>query len=188
MDKAKLLAMTTDIVSAHASANEMTQETLIAEIAQVYVKLASLAGVEGTVDLVVATTSAEPEELKPAVPLEAAFGAEKVFCMVCGQGMKTLKRHLANSHGLKPGQYRKQFGIPAGTALVAKNYSDARKIMAKELKLADRLVKARAMKGKKTAAPAMVAAGTPAKAAKKGKDVKAASPRKRTKAGKTTTE
>ena len=39
--------------------------------------------------------------------------------MVCGKGMKTLKRHISTAHGLKPGQYRKQFNIPAGTPLVA---------------------------------------------------------------------
>jgi predicted transcriptional regulator len=63
--------------------------------------------------------------------------------------MKTLKRHLSTAHGMKPGQYRKAFSIPAGTALVAKNYSEARKKMAADLHLADRLVKARAARGKK---------------------------------------
>ena len=63
--------------------------------------------------------------------------------------MKTLKRHLATAHDLKPGQYRKMYGIPAGTPLVAKDYSEARKKMAQDLNLAERLVKARAARGKK---------------------------------------
>jgi predicted transcriptional regulator len=87
--------------------------------------------------------------MKAAVPMEAAFGTDKVFCMVCGKGMKTLKRHIATAHSMKPGQYRKTFGIAAGTPLVAKSYSEARKKMAKNLNLAERLVKARAAKGKK---------------------------------------
>lgn len=161
MDKTRLLAMTADIVSAHASANEMNQEALLSEIAQVYAKLASLAGVEGTIDLAVEAAPAEAE-LKPAVPLEAAFDADKVFCMICGQGMKTLKRHLSVSHGLKPGQYRRQFGVPAGTALVAKNYSEARKKMATDLNLAEGLAKARAARGKK--APEKPTENAPAKA------------------------
>jgi predicted transcriptional regulator len=146
MDKTALLTMTKDIVAAHASMNELTREELLAEIQNIYAKLATLGGVE---DVAGVPIGGEEEVAKPAVPLQAAFGAEKVFCMVCGKGMKTLKRHLATTHDLKPGQYRKQFGIPAGTPLVAKDYSEARKKMAVDLNLAAGLAKARAARGKK---------------------------------------
>jgi predicted transcriptional regulator len=150
MDKRLLLQMTADIVASHASMNELTQADLLGEIDQVYAKLASLAGgVEGEGELALEIVSGAPEKLKPAVPLDAAFGADKVFCMVCGKGMKTLKRHLATAHDMKPGQYRRAFGIPPGTSLVAREYSEARKKMAKELNLAERLVDARAARGKK---------------------------------------
>ncbi len=155
MDKRLLLQLTADIVASHASMNEMAQEDLLAEIDRVYNKLAALAGAEGIeIEEPVEVEAAEEAPPKPAVPIEAAFGKEKVFCMVCGKGMKTLKRHLSTAHGLKPGQYRKMFGIPAGTPLVAKDYSEARKKMAEKLNLADRLVEARAaraakLKGKK---------------------------------------
>ena len=150
MDKKALLQMTVDIVASHASMNEISKEDLISEIDQVFNKLASLSGGE---DIIVETVSYEEpvveEVAKPAVPLEAAFGSDKVFCMICGKGMKTLKRHISTAHGLKPGQYRKQFNIPSGTPLVAKIYSDQRKKMAQNLNLAERLVKARAARGKK---------------------------------------
>lgn len=171
MDKAKLLSLTADIVSAHASTNELTQEALLTEIGHVFAKLAALAGEEGTVDIAGESAAPAPEEVRPAVPLAAAFGADKVFCMVCGAGMKTLKRHLAAAHGLKPGQYRKQFGIPAGTLLVASKYSEARKEMAKGLNLAERLEKARAARAKKGAKSAKEEA--PAQAAKLAKQAKA---------------
>ena len=146
MDKTALLTMTKDIVAAHASMNELTQEELLAEIQNIYAKLAALAGVED-----VAGVPIEGEEVATpaAVPLQAAFGAEQVFCMVCGKGMKTLKRHLATAHDLKPGQYRKQFGVPPGTPLVAKRYSEARKKMALDLNLAEGLAQARAARKKK---------------------------------------
>ncbi|MBI5017593.1 MAG: MucR family transcriptional regulator [Deltaproteobacteria bacterium] len=151
MDKRLLLQMTADIVASHASMNELSQVDLLGEISMVFKRLSDLAGgMEGEEIVIEAeATAAKSEPPKPAVPLEAAFGADKVFCMVCGQGMKTLKRHLSTAHAMKPGQYRKAFGIPAGTALVAKNYSEARKKMAADLHLADRLVKARAARGKK---------------------------------------
>ena len=150
MDKRTLLALTADIVSSHASVNELTQTDLLAEIQNVFAKLSALAGDE-SVECVAFESGVSEEEVlpaAPAVPLEAAFGADKVFCMVCGKGMKTLKRHLSTAHDLKPGQYRKQFGIPSGTPLVAKDYSEARKKMAKDLNLADGLAKARAARGK----------------------------------------
>jgi predicted transcriptional regulator len=150
MDKKALLQMTADIVASHASMNEIGQDALLDEIQKVFGKLASLGeGME--LETVAEATAVEVagEVAAPAVPLEAAFGADKVFCMVCGKGMKTLKRHLSTAHGLKPGQYRKQYNIPAGTPLVAKNYSEQRKAMAQSLNLAERLVKARAARGKK---------------------------------------
>ncbi len=150
MDKKSLLQMTVDIVASHASMNEISKDDLLLEIDMVFNKLAVLSGGEELVAEAVTIVEAEaPVEVKPAVPLEAAFGSDKVFCMVCGKGMKTLKRHISTAHGMKPGQYRKQFGIPSGTPLVAKMYSDQRKSMAKNLNLAERLVKARAARTKK---------------------------------------
>ncbi len=150
MDKRLLLQLTADIVASHASMNELSQEGLLAEIDRVYAKLATLGGMEDVeMPALEAEEGGAEEPPKPAVPLEAAFGKEKVFCMLCGRGMKTLKRHLATAHDLKPGQYRRMFSIPAGTPLVAKDYSEARKKMAKDLNLAERLVEARAARGKK---------------------------------------
>ena len=148
MDTKTLLQMTTEIVSAHASMNSMTQEQLLGEIQKVCAKLAALAGGPDLPCVPIEESTQGGGALEPAVPMEAAFGADKVFCMVCGAGMKTLKRHLSSAHGMKPGEYRKAFGIPAGTSLVAKNYSAARKKMAQDLNLADRLVEARAARAK----------------------------------------
>jgi predicted transcriptional regulator len=109
MDKQTLLTLTSDIVASHASANELSQGELLGEIDQVFRKLASLAGAEGMEPSIAGELPPEEEaEITPAVPLEAAFGAEKVFCMACGKGMKTLKRHLSTAHDLKPGQYRRK--------------------------------------------------------------------------------
>ena len=99
---ATLLEMAVEIVSAHASANNMTKDELIAEIASVY---------------------------------------------------QTLARHLMTAHGLKPGQYRKQFGIPSKQSLAAKSYSESRRQMAIDRGLGEGLAKARAARVKKAAAP-----------------------------------
>ena len=150
MDKSTLLTLTTDIVSAHASANGLSVEELLSEIQDVYAKLSGLAGHAGEECIAVWSEEVGEDEAPatPAVPLNAAFGSEKIFCMVCGKGFTTLKRHLTVSHDLTAKEYRKKFGIPAGTVLAAKDYSATRKQMALDLNLADGLAKARAAHGK----------------------------------------
>ncbi|HEU5361017.1 MAG TPA: MucR family transcriptional regulator [Candidatus Deferrimicrobiaceae bacterium] len=143
MDKKLLVELTTEIVSAHASVNEMSRDDLLDEIQAVFQKLNLLVGVEGEVAEVL------PGEVKPAIPLNAAFGAEQVFCMECGKGFTTLKKHLAVSHNLTPKDYRKRFNIPSKTPLVAKNYSEAKKKIAQKLGLAEKLAAGRKKRGKK---------------------------------------
>jgi predicted transcriptional regulator len=137
MDKRVLVELTTEIVSAHASVNEMSREDLLDEIQAVFQKLNVLVGTEGE------AATGVLSEVKPAIPLNAAFGAEKVFCMECGKGFTTLKKHLAVSHNLTPKDYRKKFKVPAKTPLVAKNYSEAKKKIAQKLGLAEKLAAGR---------------------------------------------
>jgi predicted transcriptional regulator len=137
MDKNVLIELTAEIVTAHASVNEMNQDALLNEIQAVFLKLNGLAGGE-EVEL-----PAAAGEIKAAMPMDQAFGAEKVFCMVCGKGFTTLKKHIAVSHQMTPKQYRKAFNIPSKVALVSRNYSDSKKKIAQKLGLADKLAEGR---------------------------------------------
>lgn len=138
---ATLLEMAAEIVAAHASTTTMSKEELIAELAQVHDALTGLEKGE-------AVAVAEKEEA-PAVSKKKAFGKDKVICMICGKEMKTLARHLKTAHSMKPGEYRKQFGIPRSQPLAAKSYSESRRQMAMERGLGENLAKARAARGKK---------------------------------------
>jgi len=157
-----LLELTANIVSSHASMSEMTSEELLQEIQNVHAALLKLEEVIGE--------TAGPGELKaPVITLEKAFQPDQVLCMICGkEGMKTLTRHLAKVHGLKPGAYRKQYGIPRAQSLTAKNFSDARRKMALDRGLAANLAKARAVKAAnlKAAKPQPEVAAKPVKTAK----------------------
>ena len=135
-----LLELTANIVSSHASVSEMSGEDLLLELQKVHIALQKLEGetVEGM---------EKTESKGPAMSVKKAFQPDQVCCMICGKaGMKTLARHLAQVHGLKPGEYRKQFGIPSSQALTARNFSEARRRMAQEKGLADNLAKARAVR------------------------------------------
>lgn len=154
-----LLEMATSIVSSHASVSEMSTEELLQEIQKVYEALQKLEG---------APEAAAGEEAKPAISLKKAFQADQVTCLICGKsGMKTLTRHLAKVHSMKPGEYRKQFGISSKQPLTAKKFSESRRKMAQERGLAENLAKARAVRAAKL--KAKTDKGSKATAAKKKK-------------------
>lgn len=140
---ASLLEMAGEIVMAHASKTTMNKDELLKEIQEVYAALVALEKGES-----VAAPVVIEEEAKPAISWKRSIGKNAITCLICGESMKTLTRHLKSKHGLKPGDYRKQFGIPRTQALAAKSYSESRKQMAIERGLGDNLAKARAARGK----------------------------------------
>ena len=161
---ATLVEIAAQLVSSHASSTPMTSDELLAEISKVHAALKSLeAGqtLEGT------------EEAKPSLSIKEAFKKNEVVCLVCGKGgFKTLARHLSTAHGLKPGAYKKQFGISSKQALSAKSYSEARRKMAQDRGLADNLAKAREVRMANIEAKKETVA-KPAKAVKAPKAAKA---------------
>ena len=145
---ATLLEMAVELVSAHACNTTMTKDELIAEIASVYQALAALEKGEATI-----TEGSAGEEVKPVISAKKSIGKNAITCLICGKSMKTLARHLKTAHDLKPGQYRKQFGIPRSQSLAAKSYSESRRQMAIDRGLGDKLALARAARGTKAATP-----------------------------------
>ena len=132
---ATLVEIAGQLVAAHATSSKLTTEEILLELGKVHAALVNLE----------AGQSAEAsEEAKPALTLKEAFRKNEVVCMVCGKGgFKTLTRHLSTAHQIKPGAYKKQFGIPSNQSLSAKSYSESRKQMALDRGLADNLAKAR---------------------------------------------
>jgi hypothetical protein len=102
--------------------------------------------------------------------------------------MKTLTRHLSQTHSMKPGEYRRMFGIASSQPLTARKFSEERKKMAQERGLADNLAKARAVRAAN--AKAKKGADAPKKAApkkaatKKTTAPKVAAPKKKVVKGK----
>ena len=161
---ATLVEIAAQLVSSHASSTPMTSDELLAEISKVHAALKSLEAGE---------TLEGAEEAKPSLTLKEAFKKNEVVCLVCGKGgFKTLARHLSTAHGMKPGAYKKQFGIPSKQALSAKSYSEARRKMAQDRGLADNLAKAREVRMANIEAKKETVA-KPAKAPKAPKAAKA---------------
>ncbi|GFO53905.1 MucR family transcriptional regulator [Geomonas sp. Red276] len=162
---ATLVEIAAQIVASHASSTPMTSDQLIFEINKVHNALKNLEAGES------AEVPEESAKSSTTLTVKEAFRKGEIACMVCGKGgFKTLARHLSSSHGLKPGEYKKMFGIPSKQALSAKNYSDSRRKMAQERGLADNLAKAREVrmaniKARKAAAVKPVKPVKPARAA-----------------------
>jgi predicted transcriptional regulator len=178
---ATLIEMASEIVSAHASSNQMSTEELLTEIQKVHAALKSLESGQAV--------DGGATEAKPALTIRQVFKKDEVICMVCGKGgFKTLTRHLNITHQLKPGQYRKQFNIPSSQSLSAKNYSESRRQAALDRGLGENLAKARKVRAENiAAAKGPVKVAKPAKAVKAAKAAKAAKPVKPAKPAKATT-
>jgi predicted transcriptional regulator len=82
------------------------------------------------------TLSEEPSsDYTPAVSVRKSLASkDHLISLIDGKPYKTLRRHLAG-HGLSPDEYRQRFGLKPDYPMVAENYSQARRDMAKKIGL-----------------------------------------------------
>jgi predicted transcriptional regulator len=129
-----LLALTTEIVSAHVSNNTVAVGDLPLLINQVYHSLANIGNV-----------SAVPSERpQPAVPLKKSVHADYIICLEDGKKLKMLKRHLKTAYNMTPEAYRERWGLAPDYPMVAPNYARQRSRLAKEIGLGTRARRPRA--------------------------------------------
>ena len=159
-----LSELTVQVLTARLAKRDMSLEELQKEMVAISNQLKFIDA--GTVNDSLA--EAPTEEAKPQLTIKQAFKKDEVICMICNKGFKTLKRHLSIAHGLKPGEYRKQFGINSTQTLAAKSYIEFRRKMAVDKGLGAGLVKFRADKKADTEAKnaTVPVAKAPAKAKK----------------------
>ena len=149
-----LTELTTQIISARAAKKDMTTDELHQEMLMVYTFLKGVEDGNGQPPAQVSLE--EPKPVK--INFKQIFKKDEVICLICNKGFKTLKRHLSMAHGLKPGEYKKRFDIPAKYALIAASYSEERKKAAIDRGQGDILAKAREKKAAmKAAVPAVKA-------------------------------
>ena len=127
----EVLAMTTEIVSAYASRNQMPSGELPDLIRTIHAKLNGLA--VGALEK--PSVEVTPEPLTPAVPIDASVGKDAVTCLECGKSFKTLKRHLSSEHDLTAVDYRARWQLSKDYPLVAPTYSKQRAATAKKIGL-----------------------------------------------------
>jgi predicted transcriptional regulator len=119
-----LITLTSDIVTAHVANNNVNVDDLPALIENVY---GALAGLGKTVEV-----EAPPE---PAVSVRASVKNDHLVCLEDGKKMKMLKRHLMTDHGMTPDEYRERWNLPADYPMVAPDYAEKRRELAKKIGL-----------------------------------------------------
>jgi predicted transcriptional regulator len=124
IDRSEILALTTEIVSAHVSNNSTGPDAVPELIQSVFEKLAALAGDEPA-----------PTELTPAVPIKKSMTDDYIICLEDGKKLKMLKRHLMTAYGMTPEAYRAKWGLRADYPMVAPNYAKLRQELAKKIGL-----------------------------------------------------
>ena len=79
--------------------------------------------------------TAPTEDYTPAVSVRKSLASkDHIISMIDGKPYKTLRRHLAG-HGLTPEQYRERYNLKSDYPMVAENYSQSRRDMAKRIGL-----------------------------------------------------
>jgi predicted transcriptional regulator len=124
INRSELLALTTEIVSAHISNNSVARDDVAELIQSVFDRLNSLAGEEP-----------KPADLAPAVPIRRSVTDDYIVCLEDGKKLKMLKRHLMTEYGMTPEAYRAKWGLKPDYPMVAPNYSRKRQELAKKLGL-----------------------------------------------------
>lgn len=119
-----LVELTSDIVAAYVSNNTVSVENVPEFIQSVYSALAG-AGAH----------PAAEEKPEPAVSIRASVKRDHLVCLEDGKKMTMLKRHLMTEHGLTPAEYRARWGLPADYPMVAPDYADKRRDLAKKIGL-----------------------------------------------------
>jgi predicted transcriptional regulator len=123
--KETLITLTSDIVAAHVSNNNVAVEDVPLLIQNVY---SALANVDGPA----AVEETRPE---PAVSVRSSVKKDHLVCLEDGKKMKMLKRHLMTDHGLTPDEYRARWNLPADYPMVAPDYAETRRDLAKKIGL-----------------------------------------------------
>ena len=122
----EILSLTAEIVAAHVGHNRVTVGELPELISKVHAALAGLGG---------AAETEASAELKPAVSVRASIKPDYIICLEDGKKLTMLKRYLQTNFSMTPQQYRAKWKLPADYPMVAPNYAEKRRTLAKAIGL-----------------------------------------------------
>jgi predicted transcriptional regulator len=119
------ITLTADIVAAHLTNNSVAVSDIPVLIQNVHNALIGLGG-----PVIVPEVKQEP-----AVSIRASIKPDYIICLDDGKKLKMLKRHLMTHYGMTPDDYRAKWNLPADYPMVAPNYAETRRMLAKKIGL-----------------------------------------------------
>ena len=120
-----LITLTADIVAAHVSNNSVAVNDLPQLIANVHSALSAIGG----------AASVPEVRQEPKVPIRSSIKPDYIVCLEDGKRLKMLKRHLMTHYQMTPDQYRQKWGLNSDYPMVAPNYAEQRRTLAKAIGL-----------------------------------------------------
>ena len=80
---------------------------------------------------------AEEEEAapEPAVSIRSSVKKDYIICLEDGKKLKMLKRYLRTNYDMSPEEYRERWNLPSDYPMVAPNYAEKRRELAKKIGL-----------------------------------------------------
>jgi predicted transcriptional regulator len=120
-----LITLTADIVSAHVSNNSVAVNDLPQLIQNVHNALTGLGS----------QPEVAPVKQEPAVSVRSSVKPDFIVCLEDGKKLKMLKRHLMTHYQMTPDEYRQKWGLNADYPMVAPNYAEQRRSLAKKIGL-----------------------------------------------------
>ncbi len=124
-EQSDMTSLLVQLLSAYVSNNTVSSEDLPALIQSTRTALSG------------PSAPAEPvaTEYSPAVTVRKSLGSKShIISMIDGKAYKTLKRHLS-TNGLTPDEYRARYNLPKDYPMIAPEYSEQRREVAKRLGL-----------------------------------------------------
>ncbi len=123
--KETLITLTSDIVAAHVSNNDVDVADLPSLITNVYNALANLGE----------KVEVEVPKPQPAVAIRNSIKPDYIVCLEDGKKLKMLKRYLRTNYNMTPEEYRARWDLAADYPMVAPNYAEKRRELAKKIGL-----------------------------------------------------
>ncbi|MBH1943405.1 MucR family transcriptional regulator [Erythrobacter sp. YJ-T3-07] len=120
-----LIAFTSNIVEAYVSNNSAELDEVPVLINNVYSALSGLGG----------GATKEEERPEPAVSVRASVKPDYLVCLEDGKKLKMLKRYLRTNYDMSPEEYRERWNLPSDYPMVAPNYAEKRRELAKKIGL-----------------------------------------------------
>ena len=124
-DSETLVTLTADIVAAHVSNNSVAISDIPLVIRSVHDALAGLG------------PKAEPElePQQPAVSIRSSVKPDYLVCLEDGKKLTMMRRYLMTNFDMTPDDYRAKWNLPKDYPMVAPNYAEKRRELAKRIGL-----------------------------------------------------